>query len=152
MKGFLLIKPDYLKDTETIVELAKSIIRERKLQISVVKVPHISKITREFITQFYEQQRTALHFPIVVNYWTNKPTSLILLDGEDIFADTFKLAGAQTDPYNGNPGELRYEGRHLIAPEYREDSNQRKLRNIVHRSDSDGNRTRELALLERLIE
>lgn len=152
MRSFLLVKPDYYSSTGYLVDLTRDLIRTRKLDIEITNIEKIPNVNREFIKEFYEPNRKASHFQKVVDYWSNKSSSIIWLYGENIFQKTFNLAGTKTDPLECDVNQIRRAAFNLIPEVYARDENQRKLRNIVHRSDSEDNLIRELKLLDELYE
>ncbi|HLC31210.1 MAG TPA: nucleoside-diphosphate kinase [Candidatus Nanoarchaeia archaeon] len=147
MRGFLLVKPDYVGSTWALISLAKSIIRVRNLPLLLLESRATPPIPQSFVEKFYEPHQNAPHFPRVVEYWSDKPTALLILEGPRVFTDTLLLSGSKTDPLECSPGELRYDARHFIPVHCNSNPNERKLRNIVHRSDSEENLIREMSLL-----
>ena len=145
------MKPDYFMDVSYIVGIARELIGCRNLALTIDARTDIPKVTQEFVERLYEPNRASPHFSKVVEYWRNRRSAVIWLLGENAFADTLSLAGLNSDPLEGKPGELRYSLSYLIPSQYQTDPNQRKLRNIVHRSDSDANRIRELGLIEKFL-
>ncbi|MBX4196346.1 hypothetical protein KW805_02045 [Candidatus Pacearchaeota archaeon] len=151
MEGFILIKPDYVQHTTYLRSLASDLIRDQKLDLIIKNVEHVESIPRQFMEEFYSPHRDAPHFPKVINYWSDQSSAVLWLEGQNVFSDTFKLAGTKTDPMECDINEIRWVAKHLIPHQYIIDSNERKLRNIVHRSDSDLNREREMSLLKKLL-
>lgn len=154
MESFILVKPDYVPHSDYLVKTLERLISLQGLSqvLEITGREAIEKMGRDFMARFYEPNKDAPHFPTVLDHWTGKPSEVIWLEGGFAFKDTFKIAGIKTDPYDCSSYELRGAAKHLIPAAYQGDANQRKLRNIVHRSDPQQNLERELALLHELLD
>ena len=154
MDAPLVVKPDYVQKAHVILSHANRIIRQNSFELRLKGVQRVSRITGEFVEEFYSPNKTAPHFQRVVDYWENMPIKVIWFSfngsAEDACNALLDLAGRETDPYRGKEGELRYDASELILPCYAFDANERKLRNIVHRSDSPENLVRESDLIKSL--
>ncbi len=147
-RGLLLVKPDYVDHLLVVENVVGELINRRKMPLKLVHVKKYSWMPRDLVTELYKPNKEAPHYDTVIDYWSGSSFGVILLEGdEDIFKNTLDLAGRNTDPYECNDLEIRGVLKHLIPEVYKTDPNERKLRNIVHRSDSIENWIREMGLL-----
>lgn len=125
-RTFIAIKPDGVK--RNLIGRIITKFEEKGYKIIGLKmlIP-----TTEIAEKHYEEHKGKPFYPRLIKYITSGPIVAMVLEGENVIAESRKMMGA-TKPEEAQPGTIRFE--YAITKEY----------NIIHGSDSPQSAEREI--------
>ncbi len=125
-RTFIAIKPDGVK--RNLIGRIITKFEEKGYKIIGLKmlIP-----TTEIAEKHYEEHKGKPFYPRLIKYITSGPIVAMVLEGENVIAESRKMMGA-TKPEEAQPGTIRFE--YAITKEY----------NIIHGSDSPESAEREI--------
>ena len=141
-RTFILIKPANIGDADAILD-------ELDHYGHRVASAHVDAIPRDIIESHYAPHKGKFYFEDMVADFVEKPTVIAVYEGAGVISRMLEIIGP-TDPSKAPPHTIRYR--------YSNDSladaiaQKRPLKNVVHRSDSVSESSREIAVWNQYLQ
>jgi len=141
-KTLILIKPDH-------VELADRILEELDQCGNRVTTIRVGSVPRDVVESHYSPHRKKWFFGCTTESFVGMPVIVAIYEGEEVVQRFIDIIGP-TDPSKAPE--------HTIRGKYGTDSlevatnEQRPVKNVIHRSDSPEEATREISVWKRYLE
>lgn len=127
-RTFVAIKPDGVK--RNLIGKIVTRFEEKGYKIIGLKMLHA---TKEMAAKHYAEHEGKPFYPRLIRYITSGPIVAMVVEGENIIAESRKMMGA-TRPEEAEAGTIRFQ--YAISKEY----------NVIHGSDSPASAEREIAI------
>ncbi len=127
-RTFVAIKPDGVK--RNLIGKIVTRFEEKGYKIIGLKMLHA---TKEMAAKHYAEHEGKPFYPRLISYITSGPIVAMVVEGENIIAESRKMMGA-TRPEEAEAGTIRFQ--YAISKEY----------NVIHGSDSPASAEREIAI------
>lgn len=127
-RTFVAIKPDGVK--RNLIGKIVTRFEEKGYKIVGLKMLHA---TKEMAAKHYAEHEGKPFYPRLISYITSGPIIAMVVEGENIIAESRKMMGA-TRPEEAEAGTIRFQ--YAISKEY----------NVIHGSDSPTSAEREIAI------
>lgn len=127
-RTFVAIKPDGVK--RNLIGKIVTRFEEKGYKIIGLKMLHA---TKEMAAKHYAEHEGKPFYPRLISYITSGPIVAMVVEGENIIAESRKMMGA-TRPEEAEAGTIRFQ--YAISKEY----------NVIHGSDSPTSAEREISI------
>ncbi len=133
-RTFIIIKPDH-------VELADAILTELDHLAARKHTARVDVVPRDVIESHYAPHREKSFYQYLVDSFVGKPVVIAVYQGEQAIQRVMDACG-HTDPARASSDTIR--GKYSIDSLEQAITEQRPVRNVIHRSDSMAEAEREI--------